>query len=191
MTATTEYTTTNTDTTAESSMSEGTMITSDIISTSSSKFTTEFSTKAASDKMVTMTATSPQDGTISEENFTTEKDSLTESFETDSIATTIKIVTKPRDGKEQDSTQLDIHQIRIPGYSALAVSAVVLILVIVFGAVIINKIYHIKQPQPKLTYFILNEHENSTIKDEHTFADVQSDGITVTKNKIAEVIICT
>ena len=156
-----EVTTNNVDITAEPSTSDSTT-TSDVIVT-----------KAMNDTMIAMTTTPSQDGTTDEAN-TTHYTTVEDNF----IPTTIKIAT---DDDEQESIQLDIHQIRIPGYIALAVSAVLLVLVIVFGAAIIIKVHRArpKQPQTELTHFNFSENGCPAIENGYTLSDVQVDSTTV------------
>ena len=161
-------TTTNTETMTEPSVSDVTTK-SDVIITSSDELPKE-TTSTNTDTSTTMSPTAdllPKQETttvVTNEEETSTRYSKTDS--SDSIPTTVKIVTKPAD-KEQDATQYNPHYI-IPGYVAIGVSVVLLVIVVV----VIFKTYRVKsEPQP-LNRFNLSENTYPTLKNEYTLPDV-------------------
>ena len=162
-------TTTNTETTTEPSVSDSTTK-SDVIITSSDELPEETTTTSKTDTPTTMSPTTDlppkQESTtvVTNEEETSTRDSKTDS--SNSIPTTVEIVTRQAD-KEQDATQYNPHYI-IPGYVAIGVSVVLLVIVVV----VIFKTYRVKsEPQP-LNRFNLSENTYPTLKNEYTLPDV-------------------
>ena len=166
-------TTTNKETTTEPSVSDGTTK-SDVIITSSDELPEE---TASTSKTHTPTTLSPTTDLLPKQESTTvitnEEEMSTRYSKTDSsdsIPTTIKIVTRPVD-KEQDATQYNPHYI-IPGYVAIGVSVVLLIMVVIFGAIIVNKLIQTKSEPQQLNRLDFNESMYPTLKNEYTLPDV-------------------
>ena len=165
-------TTTNTETMTEPSVSDVTTK-SDVIITSSDELPKE-TTSTNTDTSTTLSPTTdlpPKQETttaIPNEEETSTRDSKTDS--SDSIPTTIKIITRPAD-KEQDATQYNPHYI-IPGYVAIGVSVVLLIMVVIFGAIIVNKLIQTKSEPQQLNRLDFNESMYPTLKNEYTLPDV-------------------
>ena len=75
--------------------------------------------------------------------------------------------------ENQNTVQHNLHYIA-PSYVAIGVSAVVLVLLALFGVVIIVKLFRVKPPEPqKVNHPMANSsaYEYPTIKNEHTLSD--------------------
>ena len=151
----TTSTTTNTETTTEPNVSDGTTI-SDVIITSSDELPEETTSTFKTDTSTTMSST-------------TDLPSSTRGSKTDSsnsIPTTIKIVTRPAD-REVDSAGFNMHH--LPGYIALGISVVLMLLVVLL---IIFIVFRVKSEARQVKSYNLNENAYPTLKNEYTLPDV-------------------
>ena len=194
-TTTNEQTTTPTFTTTEDSGVDTTTaamedttsseITNEITTTSKDTMATTVSKNTATTAapVTTETATSSErstdgvtDTTVTSPKATTSQDEITKSDT--SVAKTTppseSSTTRSADYEKEGSIQLTMYHV-LPGYIALGVSALLLLLFMVFGTAIIVVVYRAR-PKPQrseLTNFNLNENGNSTIENKYTISDIQ------------------
>ena len=77
-----------------------------------------------------------------------------------------------RDTNEQDAVEHSLHM-TVPGYVAIGISAVVLVLFALFGAIVLVKLFKIKTPEPqKVNRLNFSTYEYPTVKNEFTLPEV-------------------
>ena len=162
---TNEQTTTPTFTTTEDSAVAMTTTTMEEMSTISSQ-TTLISKIDTSTTMSPTTDLPPKQESstvVTNEEETSTRDSKTDS--SDSIPTTIRIVTRPAD-RELDSADLNTHH--LPVYISLGISVVLMLLILL----IIFKVFRVKSETHHVKRYNLNENAYPTLKNEYTLPDV-------------------